>query len=79
MSTPVSPVEHKLPQRSATVSSSLTRQTSISDNEAIPDTDSNEVCTQCPWRNETRGEGVGDAGERIPRDERQPRLTNTFL
>ncbi|OOQ84250.1 PH domain protein [Penicillium brasilianum] len=43
MSTPVSPVEHKLPTRSATVSSSLTRQTSVSDDEAIPDTDSNET------------------------------------
>jgi len=43
MSTPVSPVEHKLPQRSATVSSSLTRATSVSDDEAIPDTDSSET------------------------------------
>ncbi|KAF3388887.1 Cytoskeletal signaling protein slm1 [Penicillium rolfsii] len=37
------PVEHKLPQRSATVSSSLTRNTSVSDDEAIPDTDSSET------------------------------------
>ncbi|KAJ5093933.1 hypothetical protein N7456_009794 [Penicillium angulare] len=43
MSTPVSPVEHKLPQRSATVSSALTRRTSMSDDEAIPDTDSSET------------------------------------
>lgn len=44
MSTPVSPVEHKLPQRSATVSSGVTRRTSMSDDEAIPDTDSSQVC-----------------------------------
>ncbi|KAJ5173152.1 hypothetical protein N7492_005745 [Penicillium capsulatum] len=43
MSTPTSPMEHKLPQRSATVSSGLTRRTSISDDEAIPDTDSSET------------------------------------
>ncbi|KAJ5380836.1 uncharacterized protein N7496_003264 [Penicillium cataractarum] len=43
MSTPVSPVENKLPMRSATMSSSLTRQTSVSDDEAIPDTDSSET------------------------------------
>jgi hypothetical protein len=43
MSTPVSPVEHKLPQRSGTVSSSFTRRTSMSDDEAIPDTDSSQV------------------------------------
>lgn len=49
MSTPVSPVEHKLPMRSATVSSSLTRQTSVSDDEAIPDTDSSQVRTWYPW------------------------------
>lgn len=36
-------VEHKLPQRTATVSSTLTRQTSVSDDEAIPDTDSSET------------------------------------
>lgn len=44
MSTPTSPTEHKLPSRSGTVSSSMTRRTSISDDEAIPDTDSSEVC-----------------------------------
>lgn len=38
-----SPVEHKLPQRTGTVSSSFTRRTSFSDDEAIPDTDSSEV------------------------------------
>ncbi|KAJ5671771.1 hypothetical protein N7507_000898 [Penicillium longicatenatum] len=38
-----SPVEHKLPQRSGTVSSSFTRRTSFSDDEAIPDTDSSET------------------------------------
>ncbi|CAI7638380.1 unnamed protein product [Penicillium pancosmium] len=43
MSTPVSPVEHKLPQRSGTVSSSFTRRTSMSDDEAIPDTDSSQT------------------------------------
>lgn len=43
MSTPVSPVEHKLPQRSATVSSGVTRRTSMSDDEAIPDTDSSQT------------------------------------
>jgi hypothetical protein len=37
-------VEHKLPQRSGTVSSSFTRRTSMSDDEAIPDTDSSQVC-----------------------------------
>ncbi|KAJ5595135.1 uncharacterized protein N7459_001343 [Penicillium hispanicum] len=42
MSTPTSPMEHKLPQRSATVSSSMTRRTSMSDDEAIPQTDSSE-------------------------------------
>lgn len=44
MSAASSPVDVKLPQRSATVSSALTRRTSISDDEAIPDTDSSEVC-----------------------------------
>ncbi|KAJ5759279.1 hypothetical protein N7520_006435 [Penicillium odoratum] len=38
-----SPVEHKLPQRSGTVSSGFTRRTSFSDDEAIPDTDSSET------------------------------------
>ncbi|KAJ5785084.1 uncharacterized protein N7503_010296 [Penicillium pulvis] len=38
-----SPVEHKLPQRTGTVSSSFTRRTSFSDDEAIPDTDSSET------------------------------------
>jgi hypothetical protein len=33
----------KLPQRSGTVSSGLTRRTSGSDDEAIPNTDSSEV------------------------------------
>ncbi|KAJ5168771.1 uncharacterized protein N7482_004365 [Penicillium canariense] len=37
------PAEHKLPQRSATMSSSLTRRTSMSDDEAIPQTDSSET------------------------------------
>lgn len=36
-------MEHQLPQRSATVSSGFTRRTSVSDDEAIPDTDSSEV------------------------------------
>lgn len=44
MSTPVSPADVKLPQRSGTVSSAFTRRTSMSDDEAIPDTDSSEVC-----------------------------------
>lgn len=44
MSTPTSPVEHKLPQRSGTVTSAMTRRTSMSDDEAIPGSDSNEVC-----------------------------------
>lgn len=43
MSTPVSPTDFKLPSRSATVTSTLTRRTSASDDEAIPDTDSSEV------------------------------------
>ena len=38
----------KLPQRSGTVSSGFTRRTSMSDDEAIPDTDSSEVCTRDP-------------------------------
>lgn len=42
--TPTSPDEVKLPQRSGTVSSGITRRTSISEDEAIPDTDSSEVC-----------------------------------
>lgn len=46
MSTPTSPADVKLPQRSNTVSSSFTRRTSLSDDEAIPDGDSNEVCIQ---------------------------------
>lgn len=50
MSTPTSPADVKLPQRSATVSSGFTRRTSVSDDEAIPDTDSSEVCL-----NELRG------------------------
>lgn len=44
MSTPASPAEVTLPQRSGTVSSGFTRRTSMSDDEAIPDTDSSEVC-----------------------------------
>ncbi|KAJ5928929.1 hypothetical protein N7466_007885 [Penicillium verhagenii] len=43
MSATSSPVEHKLPQRTGTVSSSFTRRTSFSDDEAIPDTDSSET------------------------------------
>ncbi|CAG8010832.1 unnamed protein product [Penicillium salamii] len=43
MSTPTSPADVKLPQRSATVSSGFTRRTSVSDDEAIPDTDSSET------------------------------------
>ncbi|KAJ5669595.1 hypothetical protein N7462_010665 [Penicillium macrosclerotiorum] len=43
MSTPVSPSDIKLPQRSVTVSSSMTRRTSMSDDEAIPQTDSSET------------------------------------
>ncbi|KAJ5405213.1 hypothetical protein N7465_006497 [Penicillium sp. CMV-2018d] len=43
MSTPVSPADVKLPQRSGTVSSAFTRRTSMSDDEAIPDTDSSET------------------------------------
>ncbi|RAK97705.1 PH domain protein [Aspergillus ibericus CBS 121593] len=46
MSAATSPVEQKLPQRSATVTSSMTgvsRRTSMSDDEAIPGSDSNET------------------------------------
>ncbi|KAJ5346701.1 hypothetical protein N7541_009183 [Penicillium brevicompactum] len=43
MSTPTSPADVKLPQRSGTVSSGFTRRTSMSDDEAIPDTDSSET------------------------------------
>lgn len=43
MVSPTSPVDAKLPQRSATVSSGFTRRTSMSDDEAIPHTDSSEV------------------------------------
>ncbi|KAJ6062996.1 uncharacterized protein N7446_007116 [Penicillium canescens] len=42
MSTPTSPTDVKLPQRSGTVSSAFTRRTSMSDDEAIPNTDSSE-------------------------------------
>ncbi|OQD83547.1 hypothetical protein PENANT_c016G09504 [Penicillium antarcticum] len=45
MSTPASPADVKLPQRSGTVSSGFTRRTSMSDDEAIPDTDSSETTT----------------------------------
>lgn len=41
MSTPTST---ELPQRSGTVSSGITRRTSLSDDDAIPDGDSSEVC-----------------------------------
>lgn len=44
MATPTSPADVKLPQRSGTVSSGFTRRTSMSDDEAIPHTDSSEVC-----------------------------------
>jgi hypothetical protein len=47
MASPTSPVDVKLPQRSGTVSSGFTRRTSMSDDEAIPQTDSSEVCS---WR-----------------------------
>ncbi|KAJ5959555.1 uncharacterized protein N7479_006705 [Penicillium vulpinum] len=40
-----SPADIKLPQRSGTVSSSFTRRTSMSDDEAIPETDSSETTT----------------------------------
>lgn len=52
MSTPVSPADVKLPQRSGTVSSAFTRRTSMSDDEAIPDTDSSEVCIRDLEENE---------------------------
>ncbi|CAG7984270.1 unnamed protein product [Penicillium olsonii] len=45
MSTPTSPADTKLPQRSNTVSSGFTRRTSVSDDEAIPQTDSSETTT----------------------------------
>lgn len=48
MSTPTSPAETTLPQRSSTLHSTTTsgtRRTSMSDDEAIPDSDTNEVCT----------------------------------
>ncbi|KAJ5899546.1 hypothetical protein N7495_004290 [Penicillium taxi] len=38
-----SPVEYSLPKRSSTMHSNLTRRTSMSDDEAIPDTDSSET------------------------------------
>jgi hypothetical protein len=38
------PTDVKLPVRSGTVSSTVTRRTSMSDDEAIPETDSSEVC-----------------------------------
>lgn len=48
MASPTSPVEQKLPQRSGTVTSTVTNTTagraSISDDEAIPDSDSSQVC-----------------------------------
>lgn len=50
MSTPTSPADVKLPQRSGTVSSGFTRRTSMSDDEAIPDTDSSEVGVNGFWR-----------------------------
>ncbi|OQE46308.1 hypothetical protein PENCOP_c001G01369 [Penicillium coprophilum] len=40
-----SPADVKLPQRSGTVSSAFTRRTSMSDDEAIPETDSSETTT----------------------------------
>ncbi|KAJ5189349.1 hypothetical protein N7491_005683 [Penicillium cf. griseofulvum] len=40
-----SPTDVKLPQRSATVSSAVTRRTSMSDDEAIPETDSSQTTT----------------------------------
>ncbi|KAJ5661986.1 uncharacterized protein N7477_009602 [Penicillium maclennaniae] len=43
MASPTSPVDVKLPHRSATVSSGFTRRTSMSDDEAIPQTDSSET------------------------------------
>ncbi|GAB1195056.1 hypothetical protein BDV32DRAFT_133452 [Aspergillus pseudonomiae] len=45
MSTPTSPVEQKLPHRSSTLTSSIapTRRASMSDDEAIPDSDSSET------------------------------------
>jgi hypothetical protein len=52
MSTPTSPADVKLPQRSGTVSSGFTRRTSMSDDEAIPHTDSSEVCRDDPLRTE---------------------------
>ncbi|KAJ5773227.1 hypothetical protein N7457_008123 [Penicillium paradoxum] len=45
MSTAASPAEVTLPQRSGTVSSGFTRRTSMSDDEAIPQTDSSETTT----------------------------------
>ncbi|KAJ5550128.1 hypothetical protein N7535_001930 [Penicillium sp. DV-2018c] len=45
MTTPTSPAEVNLPQRSGTMSSGFTRRTSMSDDEAIPKTDSSETTT----------------------------------
>lgn len=42
MSATASPVD--LPHRTSTLGSSFTRQTSMSDDEAIPDSDGNQVC-----------------------------------
>lgn len=58
MSTPTSPAEPSLPHRSSTLRSTTTtatRRTSISDDEAIPDTDSSEVCVALEWM--VTGEG----------------------
>ncbi|PYH45047.1 PH domain protein [Aspergillus saccharolyticus JOP 1030-1] len=43
MSATGSPIEQKLPERTATIGSTMTRRTSGSDDEAIPDSDSNET------------------------------------
>ncbi|KAJ5225856.1 hypothetical protein N7468_007081 [Penicillium chermesinum] len=48
MSNPAGQPDVKLPSRSGTVTSNLTRRTSNSDDEAIPDSDSGEVCYKSP-------------------------------
>lgn len=53
MSTPTSPTA-TLPTRSSTIRSTTTetatRRTSVSDDEAIPDSDSSEVCFRWKWK-----------------------------
>lgn len=57
MSTPTSPVD-KLPHRSSTLTSSIApdRRASMSDDEAIPDSDSSEVHLDMPYDRSIRGQ-----------------------